>query len=289
MEIVGDTEEVQSRVRKFLLYDRIMGNYMLLLIGCVLFGMLLGYFITRLMNIEFSSNVGFSSVLFGGLLSVLLMLLLGKKRRDYYVDSDEWARFYTYSIFTNLSRYLSSPSSGTKKTFKKKALKDAKGFLSCIEERWTIGIFKPVRQLVGNSISDLEKNIKYRVIPAIKDGDEKTRKQVHQIMYNFHYSGFSIETINEINKQMSDRLPNKEPLKRGYWARGLGYFKAHSIVRHSVALATFGFSSFIVGYVFWTRGVSIDNAWLGGIALFGILTGIYFSTQHRSEWRSADA
>ncbi|MDH5481677.1 MAG: hypothetical protein OEY22_02190 [Candidatus Bathyarchaeota archaeon] len=272
------SKELQARVGKFLFYDRILDNFLpILLLFAVLIPISINYVI-ELMGYSVPQNWTGVEVAIGGSFTYVLMKMLVRKRREYHVESDEWVRFYTYSIFVNLQNYDKTRSLGVKKSYRKKALKNCRNFVSSLEERWVIGNLKPILQLVGNSISDLKKNLRYRVIPAIKDGDEELLKQVSQIIYNFLISSrdLSIEGINEINRQMSERLPSKEPLKLGLLAKGAKLIKAHGALKHSLALITIGISSFIIGYIGWTYGVPVEYAWMGGIAIFVCFTGIYF-------------
>jgi hypothetical protein len=188
-------------------------------------------------------------------------------------------------IYENLENSFKT-SSGWKKSYRKKALSNAKAFLLCIDERFTVGQFKPVRQFVGNSVIELKKNLRYRVIPAIKKGDEEILKKVSQIMYNFLYSPqrLSIERLKEINGQMAERLPNEEPFHKGRISRISTYVQTHKVVKHTIFILGFVVICVSLGYLGATYlGIVKEYVWTGAIALFVGLLIVYFSRQPKSE------
>jgi len=251
-----------------------------------LFTYYLGTLVGSFISVDMSRVGGIFSLTPGFLLSILVHGLLKKKRDEYYVESDEWTVYFILLISQNLNSYLSTLSSGMKKRYRKDALKFAKDFLSCIEERWTIGNIRPVKQYVGDSISNLKKNLRYRIIPGIKDGDEEILKKVANVMFSFenYLTVFSIESINNINKQISEELPNREPLKMGYLMRFSMFLKSHNYIRHSFATSIIVTVCILFAYTLLTySNVAKEYILASSVALFGILLGTYFSRQPREE------
>jgi predicted acyltransferase len=109
-------------------------------------------------------------------------------------------------------------------------------------------------------------------------------------MYNFLFLSrpLLIKNINQLNDQMSKKegtiLPNREPLKMGYLARGLMFLKTHRILKHSFVISGFAIICIVLGYIGVTHfGIAKEYAWTGSIALFSILFGTYFSRQPKVE------
>lgn len=278
-------EELETKIRKFLLYDRILNAFVLVYFLFMVLTLSLTSLIAGLAGIEMNNLLGGFFLVLGGLLALVFQQAIIRKRREYPVESDEWARYYTNMVYENLENSFKT-SSGWKRSHRKKALSNAKAFLECIDERFTVGQFKPVRQFVGNSVIELKKNLRYRVIPAIKKGDEEILKQVSQIMYNFLYSpqGLSIEVLKEVNGQMTERLPNDEPFQKGRISRISTYVQTHKVVKHFIFILGFGVICVSLGYLGVTYlGIVKEYAWTGAIALFVGLLIVYFSRQPKPE------
>lgn len=283
-------DEFEKQVKKYLRYEKMVALNNVFIFMWLAIPLVLAYFTAYLIRIELTTIWQLPLIGCGFIISYASVKLLQRKLRKYHVEDDEWARFYTSSIYTNLKNYLETKSSGMKKEYRKKALKNTKDFLSCIEEKWKVGNFKPVKLYVGSSLADLKKNLCYRVIPAIKDGDDELFKKVSQIMSTFLFFSktLSIENINKLNNQMSKKeetmLPDREPLKIGYFARGSKFFKTHRILKHSFAVAGFAVICVALGYVGVTCfSITNNYAWGGSIALFSILLATYFSRQPKIE------
>ena len=282
----GTMKELEAKIGKFLLYDRILDFYIFLLLLSLVLTTLLGVLIAKLVNAEMPSSwTGILSIV-GFIIPLPPFFVLLRKRAEYIVESDEWIRYYTNLVYTNLENCLKTNSSGFKKNYRKKALKGAKGFLSCVEERFNVGQFKPAKNYVGNSVTDLKKHLRYRVIPAIEHGDEGMLGNVSQIMYNFLNipHDFSIERLNEINGQMSQRLPNEEPLHKRRISRTLAYVQTHKLAKHSIFILVFVAACSSLGYLAVTYlGIAREYVWTGTIALFVGLLIVYFQRQPKSE------
>lgn len=283
-------DELEKRVKKYLKYDLILDNLILIFLGLLMGPLFLGIVVTGSLGIELAESWQAVIMVSGFSLSLVLYKWTRKKTEQYEVKSGEWARFYTRSIYINLENYLHTESSGMKKEYRKRALKDAKSFLLCIEKKWKVGSFEPVRRYVGDSISNLKKNIRWRVIPAIKDGDDELVNKVRSIMYNFlsFSKALSINNINELNDQMSKTegtiLPKREPLRKGYLARVSMFLETRRILKHSFAILGFFVICVVLGHVGITYfGIAKEYAWTGSIALFVGLFATYFSRQPKIE------
>lgn len=283
-------DELEKRVKKYLKYDKILGNFILILLVLLFIPLFLCSLIASSIGVKLTETWQVLLIFSSFIVSYILFRWAQNKTEQYKVGSDEWARYYTRSIYINLENYLHSKSSGMKKEYRKRALKNAKNFLLCVEERWKVGSFKPVRLYVGDSISNLKKNIRWRVIPAIKDGEDKLLGKVSRIMYNFLFFSktLSIENINKLNDQMSKKegtiLPNREPLKIGYLARGSLFMKTHRILKHYFVISGFAVICIVLGYIGVTHfSIAKEYAWTGSIALFGVLFATYFSRQPKIE------
>jgi hypothetical protein len=282
------SEELETRIGKFLVYDGII-NASPVIMMLILFGSIfIGIAIARLFNVsaQYSGWVVFPVLFFACVCFVVLINVANRKKTEYYIRSDEWAGYYAYFICTSLKEYITTDAEGMKKGYRKKALTAAKEFLLRVNNSWTIGNFSPLKDFVRDSVSDFKKDLQYRVIPAIRDGDDELLAKVTSVLSSFIASSpttpsFSIEAIERINKRLEE-LPNRGPLTMGYLARGRNFLTIHTMWRHFVMLTLIGLSSFALGYAFWTRGVSLDNAWLGGIGIFGILVGGYLASQRKS-------
>jgi len=283
-----DLDELNKRIREYLKYDTILQNYMFVLMVFLLLPVSIGMIIAISIGTTLTSDSSVTLFILGLILAYIGGNRFTKKREEYHVESDEWARFYTYLIHTQLETYLSTKSSGIRKECRKKALKNSKDFLSCIGQRWTIGSLKSVKLYVGNSISNLIENIRYRLIPAIKDGDDELLRKVKDIMYDFFVfsKNLEIKRIEFLNKKMQESLPNRKPLKMGYFSRLSTFLKKHTVLRHSVFVSIIVVVSFVLGYLGWNSGLTKEGSWIVGITIFGILMGIYFGKQPRTSWES---
>jgi hypothetical protein len=277
-------DELQKRAKKYLKYERISNALIFLLICLIIGSAMVANYLENWSGVPLLSKwsglvISLDVVIFGAFGALVI-----RKKSEYYLNTDEWAKFYAYSIATNVGKYLDTESSGMKKSYKKESLEDAKGFLSCVEEKWTVGNLKPSKEFVGTAIEDLKKNLRYRMIPAIRSEDRDLLRKISQDMSQLviFSNSLSIESIKQINTWMS-QLPNREPLGKTYFSRMLIFAKNHQPVKHSVVVLALGLLSFVVGYVAFTSGASIDASWIIGATLFAASVTIYFLKQPKSE------
>jgi hypothetical protein len=227
-------------------------------------------------------------ILLGIILSVAFVKLPEAKLKDFPVEDDEWARIYAHHIVSKLELYFETKSSGIKNEAQFEALRNARSFLFCIEEKWKVGNFKLVKQC-EEAISEFKKNIRYKISPAIASGDDNLLQRVSRIMYNlWAYSRtLTLESIETLNKQMSERedtkLPSKEPSKMDYH-KILASLRQTKFLGYVPAVTISGIISAVLGYVGVTYAdIDRNYAWGGSIALFGILLGSYFKIKGKAE------
>lgn len=280
-------KELEKRVKKFQKNEKIYSVIGVSSIFLPFTPLFLWYFVRRFIGIL--SPVSFWEAIPLGFLGLLVWYILiefsSKKQTMYKIDDDEWKAFYTKSILENLEKYSKTTNKGFRKDYRNNALKIAKEFLSCIENRWKVGPFKPVREY-RDTISDLKKNLRFRVIPYIKDGDDELLKKIERIMYNFAYYGLlTLEGIDKLNTQMSQDLPTTEQLKVGFSEKWRRFFTTHRIFRHSLVMAGFVVICIMLGYVglVYVEGLPMEGVWVGSIALFVGLASIYFRKQPKGE------
>ena len=282
-EIKIEYKELETRVKKFKKYDRIFDfvtKYWFLpfAIGVAISFLATPQFLGRAPeNWETWVFVGIAFLPW-----VLLTYVSGTRMNKYRVEDNEWATFYTYLILDNLERRSKTDNLGMKEDYRKEAVKKAEEFLSCIKKRWKIGRFKLARDYFGNSLSELKKNIQYRVIPSLKDGDDELLGKIKQHMRNFHvYSkNLDVESINILNKRMSDNLPS--PTKIRFRDRLSDFFTAHKILKHGLFVSTLIIGCCILYYVAVSHlEILKEYAFGGSVAIFVGLLTIYFARQPR--------
>lgn len=277
--------ELETRVKKFKKYERIidflLGYWVLPVVIAVTIqiSVMNQFFPEKLQNWAFIVSVVIAYAPW-----ILLTFFLIKRSKKYYVEDDEWATFYTYLILDNLEKYSKTKHLGMKEDYRKKAVEKSEEFLSHIKKRWKIGSFKLARDYFGSPLSELKKNIRYRVIPSLKDGDDELLGKVEQHMRNFRaYSrNLDVESINILNKRMSANLPSTESIKIGFRDRLSMFFSTHKILKHGLFVSTLLIGCCVLYYMAVSHlGISRDYSFGGSVAIFlGILT-IYSTKQSK--------
>jgi len=281
----GEYDELETRAKNFRKYDRIVNFLTKYWLFAFVIAVTPSIVAENLFGREFES---WEFPVFLGITVAVWLLctfMLVKRGRKYRLEDDEWATFYTYSILNNLKKYSTTKNIEMKKHYRKKTVEDAKDFLSCINEKWKIGNFKLAQDYFGKPLSELKKNIKYRVIPSLKDEDDKSLDKVEQIMRNFLAQSrkFDLESLNTINEQMSSRLEDAEGTNGiGLRDQLTNLFSAHKILKHGSFTITLGTACCIFYYMVVSYlGIQVEYAFTGSVAIFlGLLT-IYFSKQPR--------
>lgn len=279
--------ELENRAKKCLRFEKI-GNfvnsmYMLfVVVPFMLYSVFLAKPIMGREQIEWWEF--FVWMVIGGVIAVFSIRWVRKKARKYKLEDDEWAKYYTYSMVDNLKNYFKAKTTGLKRDHRKKTVKLAKDFLSCIKKRWKIGTFKLAQDYFGKSLSELKKNIDYRVIPTLKGKSDKSLKNVEQIMVNFlaESRSLDLEGIKRINKQMSSKLDKTEYIT--FSSRLSNFFSAHKILKHVLFVSTVivgccVFYFMILNYV----GISKEYVFVATITLLAAMLTIYFTRQPKEQ------
>ncbi|MGD0979556.1 MAG: hypothetical protein ABR962_10515 [Candidatus Bathyarchaeia archaeon] len=268
-------KELEGRVKKFLGYERklhFFANYLSWFVIPVSIPLvilsLLGYSGTQVLPV----------IIITSSIWLLCAYLERKRAMTYVVQDNEWAIFYCHLIHESLEKRSKARTNELKREYQKEAAKYAEDFLSCINKRWTIGMFKLVRDSYAYPLNQLKKDLQYRIISKLKDGNEEELGKIEQVIYNFLQMSrnLKLEDIVSINTQMSS-LPTTEPKTLGVRSRIKNYLNLHRIVKDAMMVSSFLVGCIISAYVLVTYvGISKDYAFGGAVAVFvGLLTVYY--------------
>jgi len=277
-----DYDKLESRANKCRKYERIIkfvGDYALLLVLLPLF---LWFIYAQQTGREFPMPI-WEVIPFMGIGIAIYFITLhvfSNKAKKYRLDDDEWATFYTHSILDNLENSFNAKTTGLKRDYRKKALENTKDFLSCIEKKWKVSSFKLVKTYVGDAISNLKKNIRYRVIPSLKDEKDESIIDVEQIMRNFLTVSRSLDLkgINSINKQMSSKLNAIKSV--GFRDRLSTFLNAHGVLKHGLATVSLVIGCGVFYYIVVSYG-DIPKEYVFTVTGAGFLSllALYFRKQ----------
>lgn len=146
-------------------------------------------------------------------------------------------------------------------------------------KRWKVGTFKPIREYEGGAVSQLQENLRYRVIPAIKDGNKDILKKAEGFVYSLmaYAETLRLEDIKRLNENMSapDGLPLVKPVKVGYLPRLSAFLRSHTMVQHVAAGGLIATACVITGYALVYWGLPKEAAITDALIIFGILVGAY--------------
>ncbi|HML01919.1 MAG TPA: hypothetical protein VK487_00955 [Candidatus Bathyarchaeia archaeon] len=215
-----------------------------------------------------------------------IWLLVGrqsaKRMFKYSIDDEQWTRYYSNSIVKNLQKYSKEKNPEMKNEYRRNAQNKARDFLYRINKTWTIGTFKLSLEFFGDSISRFKDNVEYRLIPNIKQGDDKLLELISVIMsYLTIFSNkFDLRAINVVSKLLEKDLQPYRPTKKGFRRQVSSFLGSHRIVQHSVFVLAVVIACVIFSYVVITYlHISTDYAFGAAVAIFiGLLT-IYFAKQ----------
>ena len=283
----GNFSELEKRVMKYLKYEK-LGDSIREFYMVIAFAFYIMYYFINKQVIRRDPLVWeFLAILIGSAgISLIIAYLSYKKARKYKVEDDEWATYYTHLILNNLERFFRAKTIGMKEEYREQALKSATDFLSCIKERWKVGKFKLVQELVGDIISNLKENLMYRVIPALKEGDERELEKVKSIIevFNNFSDNLTLENLRAVNELISQQIPERKPPKIKLHQRIASFLEAHKIVKHAIAIGGLALICIIIGYVVVIYGgISIDAAFTTLGLAFVTFAGVYLSRQRREE------
>lgn len=280
-----DIDEIEERVEEYERYERvgdIAGVYwsFWFLLSVILYIVLRPRILPTPME-DFELLVPIS---IGMGIPLLVIRFADKGKKKYHLEDDEWVTYYANSVTESLEDYAGSKNNEMKKDLRKEALKEAEGFLSYVKKRWSYRSFKLATDYFGDSLEEFKKNLQFRLIPNIKDGDDETLRKAGQIMYNLLWGNLSVDAIKTLNTQMSEGLPNREPLKMGMKNRLYGFLVVHKTLRDGLVVVL----SSAVAVVFYSLAIyfqwaSRDYAFAGCVAVFiGLLT-IYFTKLRKTD------
>jgi hypothetical protein len=225
----------------------------------------------------------------GLVMAVYIMINIQKKVKAYPVDDIEWALVDAIPLYHNISKLITEQTEGMKKDFRKNSVRSAKHLCETIEERWHSGNIKPIRDFEKNSLKDFKTNLRYRLIPAIENGDVTMLQKVETYTYNFiaYLYKPSIDGLIEINNAMNLSFPNKKPLMSSIIGKFRGYIELDRVTKHIVVLASLGIVSVGFGYTILTLGhLPLGDSINYSLLLMGILFATYAGinwTQGRSK------
>ncbi len=273
-----EMKELKKRADKFKKYERLI----FFLTRYIIVGMVFAYLLDIPLDIFFigipsgwALLVSFAIVFLPWLLLTIVLIMRVKK---YRLSDSEWARFYSYSITNNLELYFKSKNLGMKADYRKNALKKAKEFLSKIKEYWEVGNFDLAQEHFGKAVSKLKKNLREKVIPNLRTGNDEALGKIEQLMNNFFWEPFSLESIGKLNDGLAKLSTTRWiTIRLGNRWR---IFDTHKILKHEVVISALAIFCFVFSYVMVVY-VEIQKEYVfgGAIALFiGLLT-IYFRRQ----------
>jgi len=276
--------KLEPRVKKFKRFEKI---HSILLSNLTILLLMLSVPLYMIINLQFfgrqpSSWEGVIPVCIGMAVWIPSSLTITKKAAKYKLEDDEWATFYAYAITDNLEKYSTTTNIGMRQDYRKKTVETAKDFLSCIRKRWTIGKFKLAQEHYGKPLSELKKNIEYRLIPTLKDGDDELLGKVRDITEYYLVASrkLTLEAINSLNEQMSSKLPTAESMKIGLSERLSTFFTVHRILKNGLFAFTLFTGCCFLYYVAVTHlQIPREYAFTGSIAVFIGLITIYFRRQ----------
>jgi len=282
----NDFDELEKRVKKFLKYEKIVDSGQFLFLA-ILLGFLFFYdFINKqVFNREIQTWENLIIMGCSAAISLTIIYFASRKAYKYALEDNEWAMYYTHHILANLNRYFRAKAIGPKEEYRKEALENTKKFLSCIEKRWKVGSFKLVK-FVRDIILDLQSNLKDRVIPALKEGDEQELEKVKSIIevFNNFSDNLTLENLRAVNEQISQQIPERRPPKVKLRQRISSFLEAHKIVKHTIALGGLALICIVIGCVVVIYGgISIEAAFTTLGFAFVTFAGVYLSRQRREE------
>jgi hypothetical protein len=273
--------EIKKKVKKYLKYDLIAAFTILLALFWIPISLSIFDF---LLPLE-SSWMSFPTMIGGFVFLSSLSIIASKIRNRYFIEDDEWLRFYSNLVITSLEGYINTKDSDTKKELRKQALNNTKNLLSTIEN-WNIGHSKLVKSYVKDSVSNLKTNLRYRIIPALENCSEEVLKNVKLIMRLIYVKSknLTVESIDVINTQISKMIDEQKPYRIGYISQCSRFLRYHKVIRHSLTVSVLTIICVALGYIGVSYiGITKEYGWIGAITIFVCLLGIYFARQPREE------
>ena len=266
--------ELMNRVYKNLYYRGLVDNGFLYLLIIMVASLIGGIFLDLTLGLPTYTPYiifGVATIAFGLYYSNCI-----KKLKEYAVDSDEWARYYTQKIVFYLDSSIQTRVPTEKKKNKNEALKQTKKLIAAIDSYWKIGNFKLSRDYFGNAIISLSSNLRNVIMPIIKGDNKDLIEKANLALIHFSKkcrSTFTIEDIKGVNKEIEsipfDRV--KETLK----SKTMLSLSNQRI--HFIWISMLGVICFFVGVFLSYFGFSKDAVLVATITLFGILVTCYLA------------
>lgn len=274
--------EIKKKMKKYLRYGLIDTFTTFLAVFWIPISLIIFLFLSPL---EFSW-MWFPTMIGGFVFLLSLSIIASKIRNRYFIEDDEWLRFYSNLVITSLEDYVKAKDSDVKKECRKQALKNTKNLLSSIED-WNIGSSKLVKSYVQDSVSDLKNNLRYRIIPALENRNGKTvLENVSLVMkvINIKSNNLTVESIDVINTQISKMIDEQKPYRIGYISQCSRFLRYHKVFRHSLTVSVLAIICVALGYIGVSYiGITKEYGWIGAITIFVCLLSIYFARQPREE------
>jgi hypothetical protein len=165
------------------------------------------------------------------------------------------------------------------------AAKDLSKVVKCITEpSWSsYSLWERLTKEANESLRQLKRNLKEKIIPRINQGKEEDIKMVYPIIEGIarYLLDPTASKLKELNESMSGLKPiSKEK------AVLIPFLDRHPYLRHCLILLVNGFCSSLVFYIGVNfLHISVDSAFIGGTTLFGTLTAGYMAVVTRKGWR----
>ena len=280
----NDFDELEKRVKKFLKYEKIVDSGQVLFFAIFLGFLFFYYSISKqVFNREIQMWETLIIIGCSVAISLIIIYFASRKAYKYALEDNEWAMYYTHHILANLDRYFNAKALGPKEEYRKEALENTKKFLSCIEKRWKVGSFKLVK-FVREIILDLQNNLKYRIIPALKSGDDEELEKVKSafVLLRLVSRNFTVEGIKTVNNMIVSQIPVRKPLRMKTLRRISGFLSVHKIIKHIIALTVLALACTVTGYIAIVYGgISVEATFTTLGFAFVTFAGLYLSKQRK--------
>jgi predicted negative regulator of RcsB-dependent stress response len=203
-EEISQSWELAQRIDQHFYYKGLVDSGIVLILVIMIVSLVGGDFLSTYLHLP-----TYTPFIIFGLVGFLFLFLYrdwNKKLREYCVDSNEWAEYYTDLIEIYLNGSLQTKVPTEKKKNRKEALKYTRKFLEIITSYWTVGNFKLAKEYVGDVITTLKTNLKDIVIPIIKEGNEDMIKKVRLALIHFNQKSneLTVEGLREVNDEIKN-------------------------------------------------------------------------------------
>lgn len=199
-------ERLSERSKQYLKYHRLgFGIFMILYIS--LMGIPVSFLSFFPISIPFFTLIGELQVNILTIMSLIICIpswfsfkKFRKKRNLYSLSPEEWLVLDINEVNKNLNNYFQDK----RDVYLMNAIKNMEKAVEKISDGWGIGRLKLVKNLVGEQINSFKRNIKQRLLPAIRAGNEeglKSSLKILELISNFLLNP-SVEQLDVINDGM---------------------------------------------------------------------------------------